>query len=108
MKKIILACAAGMSTSIVVSKMKAEAQTRGEEYDIYAIPEGTIEEELAKCNGEDVLAILLGPQVRFMKKKAELAAAPYGIPVDVIDTKLYGTANGAKILDHALELAKLK
>lgn len=41
-----------------------------------------------------------------MKQAAESAAKPYGIPVDVIDTRLYGTANGEKILDHALSLAK--
>ena len=105
MKRIILACAAGMSTSIVVSKMKTAIKARGEEIDVYAIPEGAIADELA-TSSEDVMAILLGPQVRFMKQAAENAAKPYGIPVDVIDTKLYGTANGEKILDHALSLAK--
>ncbi|HZG15226.1 MAG TPA: PTS sugar transporter subunit IIB [Candidatus Bathyarchaeia archaeon] len=105
MKRIILACSAGMSTSIVVSKMKEEAKKRGEAYEIYAIPGETIEEELQQ-HGSDVVAILLGPQVRFMKAEAESQAKPYGIPVDVMDTLLYGTANGAKILDHALQIAK--
>jgi cellobiose PTS system EIIB component len=103
MKKIILACAAGMSTSIVVSKMKAAIQARGEDIDVYAIPEGAIEDELA-TSSEGVIAILLGPQVRFMKQAAVNTAKPYGIPVDVIDVRLYGTADGEKILDHALQL----
>jgi cellobiose PTS system EIIB component len=103
MKKIILACAAGMSTSLVVSKMNAAAKAKGLDYHIYAIPEGAIGDELAGSS-EGVIAILLGPQVRFMKKAAEKAAAPYNIPVDVIDIQLYGTANGEKILNHALTL----
>ncbi|MBP3041740.1 PTS sugar transporter subunit IIB [Bacillaceae bacterium Marseille-Q3522] len=105
MKKIILACSAGMSTSIVVSKMKAAIQSRGEEIDVYAIPEGAIADELA-TSSEGVIAILLGPQVRFIKQAITNTAKPYGIPVDVIDTRLYGTANGEKILDHALQLAQ--
>ncbi|MFD4416965.1 PTS sugar transporter subunit IIB [Bacillus safensis] len=104
MKRIILACAAGMSTSIVVSKMKAAAEAKGLDYYIYAIPEGAIADELEE-HGENVQAILLGPQVSFMKKAAEKTAAPYQIPVDVVNVRLYGTANGEKILEHALKLA---
>lgn len=104
MKSIILACAAGMSTSIVVSKMKKEAENRGLNLNIYAIPEGSLEEEL-DATSDEVLAILLGPQVRFMKEKAKKLGEPKGIAVDVMDTMLYGTANGAKILDHALRIS---
>ncbi|CAM5479463.1 hypothetical protein BSAF29S_02534 [Bacillus safensis subsp. safensis] len=56
MKRIILACAAGMSTSIVVSKMKAAAEAKGLDYYIYAIPEGAIADELEehgrRCTGD--------------------------------------------------------
>ncbi|NQD51364.1 PTS sugar transporter subunit IIB, partial [Bacillus altitudinis] len=41
----------------------------------------------------------------FMRKAAEKTAAPYHIPVDVVNVRLYGTANGEKILEHALKLA---
>lgn len=41
-----------------------------------------------------------------MRKKAVTEiAAPYGIPVDVIDTLAYGRGNGAAVLDQALKLA---
>ncbi len=65
MKRIILACAAGMSTSIVVSKMKAAAEGKGLDYEIYAIPEGALAQEF-EGNGDDVTVILLAPQVSFM------------------------------------------
>ncbi|WP_348620483.1 PTS sugar transporter subunit IIB [Paenibacillus polymyxa] len=104
MKKIILACAAGMSTSILVSKMKKEAAARSIELNIEAIPESTIKEELDGIT-DSVIAILLGPQVRMRKKAVTEIAAPYSIPVDVIDTLAYGRGNGAAVLDQALKLA---
>ncbi len=104
MKKIILACAAGMSTSILVSKMKKEAEARSLEINIEAIPESTIREELASIN-DSVIAILLGPQVRMRKNAVTEIAAPYGIPVDVIDTMAYGRGNGPAVLDQALKMA---
>ncbi|SDC93278.1 PTS system, cellobiose-specific IIB component [Terribacillus halophilus] len=105
MKRILLACSAGMSTSMVVSKMKKAAETLGEEYYIYAIPEGAIEEEL-QAHHDEVVVIMLGPQVRFARRATEKRAAPYGIPVDVMDVRLYGTADGEKLLQKALQLAK--
>lgn len=106
MKRILLACSAGMSTSMVVSKMKKAADALGgeEKYHIYAIPEGAIEEEL-QAHHDEVVVIMLGPQVRFAKRATEKRAAPYGIPVDVMDVKLYGTADGEKLLEKALQLA---
>ena len=44
MKKILLCCAAGMSTSLLVNKMKAEAEKRGIEVMLreYRSPTGSI------------------------------------------------------------------
>ncbi len=38
MQRIVLCCAAGMSTSMLVNKMKTEAQQRALDLDIYAVP----------------------------------------------------------------------
>ncbi|MXO81175.1 PTS sugar transporter subunit IIB, partial [Paenibacillus sp. OT2-17] len=83
---------------------KKEATARSIELNIEAIPESTIEEELEAVT-DSVIAILLGPQVRMRKKAVTEIAAPYGIPVDVIDTLAYGRGNGAAVLDQALKLA---
>ncbi|SQC18537.1 PTS system protein [Klebsiella pneumoniae] len=37
MQRIVLCCAAGMSTSMLVNKMKAEAQQRALALEIYAV-----------------------------------------------------------------------
>ncbi|HEK5092546.1 TPA: PTS sugar transporter subunit IIB, partial [Clostridioides difficile] len=79
MIKIMLACSAGMSTSLLVTKMESAAKENGIESQIWAIPESTIQNEIEKC---DVL--LLGPQVRYVLPKAQEIARPYNIPVEVI------------------------
>lgn len=58
MKRIVLACAAGMSTSMVVTRMEKEAAARGMAFQIYAIPEQNLREELQNY-GHDVVAVLL-------------------------------------------------
>ena len=89
MKKILLLCSAGMSTSMVVKKMEAAAAAENIEVKIDAVGLEQFHELLPKYD-----VFLLGPQVRF--KKAELAAiaAEAGKPLDVIDTMAYGTLNG--------------
>ena len=64
MKKIVLLCAAGMSTSMMVNRMRAAAQETGYDCEInaYAMSE-------AKEVGSDADMILLGPQVRFSVEK---------------------------------------
>lgn len=101
MIKILLACSAGMSTSLLVKKMQDAAKSSGVEAEIWAISEVNLKDEISKC---DVL--LLGPQVRFILPKAEKMAEPLNIPVGVIDMRHYGTCNGAKVLEAALKMKK--
>ncbi|RNM04596.1 PTS sugar transporter subunit IIB [Dickeya undicola] len=103
MKRIVLACSAGMSTSLVVTKMEKEAAARGMEYQIYAIPEQNLRDELQTYGG-DIIAVLLGPQVRFKLAENKKLTDEYQIPIAVIDPVAYGTLNGAKVLDQALSL----
>lgn len=56
--RIMLACNAGMSTSLVVAKMQDAAKAQGKDYKIWAVEQGEIQNELGNF---DVL--LLGPQV---------------------------------------------
>ena len=103
MIKIMLACSAGMSTSLLVTKMESAAKESGIEAKIWAISEANIDKEV-----QDTDVILLGPQVRFMLGKAEEIAKPYNVPVEVINMMHYGTGNGKAVLDRAIELANSK
>ena len=95
-KKILLCCAAGMSTSLLVTKMKPD----GLDVEIEALP---INEGLDKVNDVDV--ILLGPQVGYTKSNFEQAAAGR-INVTVIPMADYGRMNAKKINDEAMKLMK--
>lgn len=97
MKKIVLLCAAGMSTSMLVNKMKEHSENLEREIEIYAYP---ISEAAENANNAD--AILLGPQVRFQEKKIKEMFPD--ISVTTIDMRDYGTMNGKKVLETTLEL----
>lgn len=97
----MLVCAAGMSTSLLVSKMEKAAEAKGIEADIFAVSASEADANLAN---KDVNVLLLGPQVRFMKSQFEKKVADKNIPVDIINMQDYGMMNGEKVLDHALTL----
>ncbi|MGL5616873.1 MAG: PTS sugar transporter subunit IIB [Sarcina sp.] len=101
MKKILLVCSAGMSTSLLVSKMKAAAKVNGVDCSINAVAETEIDEY-----EEEFDVLLLGPQVRFLFNKLKEKYEDRNIPVDVINTVDYGTMNGSKVLKSALDLIK--
>ena len=100
MKKILLVCSAGMSTSLLVTKMKNAAKEIGVEVEIEALP---VSECSTKIDEVDI--VLLGPQVRFQKPVVEKLANGR-IPVEVIDMRSYGTMDGKSILKSSLEKIK--
>ncbi|MGX7030486.1 PTS sugar transporter subunit IIB [Vagococcus zengguangii] len=100
-KTIMLVCSAGMSTSMLVTKMQKAADEQGLETDIFAVSASDADNNLAAKN---VDVLLLGPQVRFMKGQFEEKLADKGIPLDVIDMKDYGMMNGPNVLAQALKL----
>ena len=100
MKKIMLVCSAGMSTSLLVTKMKNAAKEIGVEVEIEALP---VSECSTKIDEVDI--VLLGPQVRFQKPVVEKLANGR-IPVEVIDMRSYGIMDGKSILKSSLEKIK--
>lgn len=99
-KKIILLCAGGMSTSMLVKKMQEAAASDGLDCTIAAFPQADAKEQAA-----DADCILLGPQIRFAKDK--VAAACPGVPIDAIDMKIYGRMDGRGAIDIAKKLMGL-
>ena len=99
--RIMLVCAAGMSTSLLVTKMELAAKDAGEDVEIFALP---------ISDGEKILStvdcVLLGPQVRFQKNEIikKIAETGKNTPCDVIDMKDYGMMNGKKVYEFAKKL----
>ena len=96
MKKILLVCSAGMSTSLLVNKMNNAAKEMGVEVSIEALPVSECSTKIAEVD-----IVLLGPQVRFQKSVVEKLANGR-IPVEVIDMRLYGIMDGKTILENTL------
>ena len=94
---ILLVCAAGMSTSLLVNRMNDAAKAKGIEIHIEAHPGGEV-----RKYGQDADVIMLGPQVRFELKNVTKLFPDK--PVEVIQMQDYGMMNGAKVLERALQL----
>lgn len=100
MLNILLVCTAGMSTSLLVEKMKKQAEETNKEVSIKAVGDGVLSSHM---NDADV--ILLGPQIKFLFSRIR-EMVPQEKPVEVINMVDYGTMNAQKILDRAFELVK--
>ena len=79
MKKIMLCCNAGMSTSLLVQKMQAEVANRGLDIEVEARPMNEAHDHLDECDAG-----------RF--------------PVEVINMVDYGRMNAAGIIDHCVSV----
>ncbi|OIJ16640.1 PTS sugar transporter subunit IIB [Anaerobacillus alkalidiazotrophicus] len=96
---ILLCCAAGMSTSLLVTKMEKAAAEQGLETKIWAVSADTVPNEIDKA---DIL--LLGPQVRYLLNQMKKYETEKNIPVDVINPVHYGTCNGAEVIKSVQQL----
>jgi PTS system cellobiose-specific IIB component len=94
-KKIYLFCAAGMSTSLLVNKMREQALKHSVPVDIEAFPESRTSEK-----GPEADVILLGPQVSYML--SDISSRFPNKPVAVIDSIMYGKMDGLGVLKMAI------
>lgn len=96
---IVLVCMAGMSTSLLQTKLIDEAKSRAIDASVKAIPIADIDDLVS-----DADILLLGPQVRYLEK--ELKKKYNNIPVFVIKMTDYGTMNAKNILNNILAEVK--
>ena len=97
-KTIMLVCAAGMSTSMLVKKMADAAEKAGINVAIFAASAADAQDRLA-ADHPDVL--LLGPQVRYLEGDFKKSLT---IPVAVIDMQDYGLMKGDRVVQTAVDL----
>lgn len=103
MKRIYLFCSAGMSTSMLASKMQAVAEENSLPIEVKAYPHNELDEIIKKYHPD---CILLGPQVKYLYDKTVKDFGATGIPIAVIDAGDYGMMNAAKVLKAAIKLIK--
>lgn len=97
MRKIVLLCNMGLSTSALMKKMAQEAEKTGYECTVSAFP---ISEAVAEASDAD--CVLIGPQVSYQVDKVKKLLPDRKI--EVIAMKDYGMLNGAAVLKRAKEL----
>lgn len=98
-KHIYLFCSAGMSTSLLVTKMRAQAEKYNVPVVIDAFPE-----TLAAEKGPQADVVLLGPQIAYMLPEIQRLLPTK--PVEVIDSALYGKIDGLAVLKSAVAAIK--
>lgn len=96
-KTIMLVCAAGMSTSLLVSKMQKVAAENHEDLNIFST---AASDAKSKFDSEHPDILLLGPQVNYLFSSFK---DKFDIPVKVINMQDYGMMDGRKVLEEALK-----
>ena len=97
MKKIVLLCNQGMSTSALVAKMREVIERNNLDYQVNAYSVDSAETE-----AKDADVILLGPQIRY--KKNEVKNLFPDKPVETIEMSIYGMLDGKKVVIMARKL----
>lgn len=97
MKKILLVCNAGISTSILVSKMKKAAQAQGIDVSIQVKSMTGVKDVI-----QDMDIVLLAPQIGYEQKKLQDLAGD--IPVEKVDVRDFGILNGEGVLREAMKV----
>lgn len=94
--KVLLVCYAGMSTSLLVSKLKKTVIEKGLNYDFDAI--GTMDFD-DYFESYPVDFVLMGPQARHMLAEISQKLEGQSVPIKVIDSKVYGRMDADAILE---------
>lgn len=105
MINVLLVCSAGMSTSLLVEKVKTEAKGRNIDIQISAIGEAE-----ARSHPLNIDVMLLGPQVRYLEKsiRAMIESKGRNIAMGTVEMVAYSTMNGSKVLDQIIVLNEEK
>ncbi|MCV9878937.1 PTS sugar transporter subunit IIB [Brenneria izbisi] len=101
MKRLLLCCAAGMSTRMLVQRMEKVAKEKGIDIEIKAAgfnDFGDVIDEYDCC--------LLGPQIKYKLAEFKIIAQGKNKPIAVINTTDYGMMNGEKVLNDALKMMR--
>lgn len=96
--RVILACAVGFSSSMLVERMKAYANE--EQLDVFV--DAVSEEGINKII-DQVDILLLGPQVNHMEEILKEKYKDRPVKISVIDSMAYGLMDGKKVLKNALK-----
>lgn len=96
MKRVILVCASGMSTSLLMNKMRKAAKAKNLDLLVEAYPVADIEQF-----SEAADVVLLGPQIRHQIENVKQVV---DCPVASIDLQVYGRMDGEQVIQQVMSL----
>ena len=99
--KIVLCCAGGFSTTMLMDSMKRTVKNstklNEDDFSFAAVPVDILQSEVENC---DVLVI--GPQIAHRIDYIKPIIDPYKIPYIIVDQDVYGKMDGATVMKMAL------
>lgn len=99
MKRIVLVCAAGMSTTLLVNEMNLAAKKNTIDVEILALPANKLSDYT-----KEIDVLLLGPQIEFMLNKFKKKYEKRKMKIAAIDSMTYGLMDGDAVLRQALSM----
>ncbi|MFV0395632.1 MAG: PTS sugar transporter subunit IIB [Coprobacillaceae bacterium] len=96
--KLMLSCIGGISTTMLVERIKVAAKERSIDVEVWSVPETMISEEIGKF---DVLLVSMPVNKDRVEK---LLDGKY--PIESIELGEYTTLDANSVLDHAIRLYK--
>lgn len=98
--KVLIICAAGMSSSLLIAAIEKAGREAGLTLKVIAYHSfGSAYRDFGK---DAVDVVLVAPQIRFLRKGIQKLASPHGIPVIVIEPLSYGMADGESLLQQVM------
>jgi cellobiose PTS system EIIB component len=104
--KVVMVCAAGMSSSLLCTRISEAAVKQGLNMKVISLPSMTYKE----IGYDDVDAILIAPQVRGQKVEVEKYIAGLGLDIPIVQVGFqeYGLVKGDVVLANLLKELKTK
>ena len=102
--RVLMFCAAGMSSSLLAMKTMEAARRQGVELEMTLL--SAAEAAIYNFKERPVDLVLIAPQVRLMRRAIIKAVKPYGIPVEDIEAVTYGMVDGEKLFEQIARAVK--
>jgi len=97
--KVMLCCGAGISSGLMAQQTRKAAKKKGLDISVEARSESEVTEYYPYIS-----ILLLGPHYASQLDEFTDQAGPYGFPVAVIPKEVYGTLDGAALLELILNI----
>jgi cellobiose-specific phosphotransferase system component IIB len=99
LKKILLVCGAGISSSFLASRARKAAKERKLDYDFMARSDMEV-----KDHADIIDLLLVGPHKKLMVPTFEKELEQKGVPVKVLSDEIYGMIDGEALVDYTMKI----